>query len=73
MRTILTAAAVTALVFAPGTGAFAQHDRQATPAQQNFKSNVKGRARTPKREHILRGESRKGERGSTVGAGPMER
>jgi hypothetical protein len=72
-KLLLAATVVSALVSSTGTGALAQNDRQATPAQQNFKDSVKGEPRTPKRENIIRSESGQGHAGRTTGTAPNGR
>jgi hypothetical protein len=67
MKTLLTAAAATALLLLP-VGAYAQKSAQGTDAQENFRAGVKAETPTAKRQEILRGETN---RNDTTGAAPM--
>ena len=69
MRTLLAAAAASALLLIP-VGAYAQRSPQTTEAQQNFRDSVKARHPTAKRRHILRSETNRNE---TTGVAPMRR
>ena len=67
MRTLLAAAAASALLLIP-VGAYAQKSQQTTDVQQNFRDSVKARHSTYKRRHILRSETNRNE---TTGVAPL--